>query len=290
LGKAAEWFRKAAEQDSDEAQFSLGYCYENGRGVEADRAQAEQWYRKAADQGHRKAKKALDRFLNGGNAEPSGEDFDIMAAFRQATRGRGWQERSELLRAVSQQMGYQRLGPKIRETLEGHLRSALQRKIIEAEGDLVRACAATMDKYDHEDFRGALCSVMRPTRRYERDEVIQGVARYFGFVRVTENVLQPVQSAINSAIQQGIMGSDGNLIWREGNFPELAPDEAEARRQEGEAKLRQAHRQALNVSMGTNSANEPEVSELSRQHGISPERAAAILNEVWEQWQKDRKR
>ena len=57
-----------------------------------------------------------------------------MAAFRQATRGRGWLEREELLKEVSLVLGYQRLGPKIEEALRGHLRAAIRRQIIEAEG------------------------------------------------------------------------------------------------------------------------------------------------------------
>lgn len=44
-------------------------------------------------------------------------------------------------------------------------------------------------------------------------------------------------------------------------------DEAETRR-EGEAKLRQAHRQALNISMGKSSAEEADVSRFSQQYGI----------------------
>jgi hypothetical protein len=46
-------------------------------------------------------------------------------------------------------------------------------------------------------------------------------------------------------------------------------------------------RQALNNRRGEASAPENAVSELRQQHGISLERAAAILNEVWNQWQKD---
>ena len=34
--KAAEWYRKAAEQGLSEAQNTLGICYDNGEGVEMD--------------------------------------------------------------------------------------------------------------------------------------------------------------------------------------------------------------------------------------------------------------
>lgn len=50
-----------AEQGSAEAQFEIGAMYENGRGVTADRAQAQQWYQKAADQKHDRALHAIAR-------------------------------------------------------------------------------------------------------------------------------------------------------------------------------------------------------------------------------------
>lgn len=48
--KAAECFRKAAEQGNDESQNSLGELYITGRGVPRDPVQAMMWFRKAADQ------------------------------------------------------------------------------------------------------------------------------------------------------------------------------------------------------------------------------------------------
>jgi len=46
-GKAAKWFRKAAEQGRARAQLSLGVAYANGRGVMRSGAAAD-WYYKAA--------------------------------------------------------------------------------------------------------------------------------------------------------------------------------------------------------------------------------------------------
>ena len=49
--EAAKWLRKAAEQGDADAQYNLGVCYDNGRGVPQDYAEAVKWYRKAAEQG-----------------------------------------------------------------------------------------------------------------------------------------------------------------------------------------------------------------------------------------------
>lgn len=139
-----------------------------------------------------------------------------MAAFRQAARSRGWIDRDELVKEVSLALGYQRLGPKIDEALRNHLRAAIRRRIIEADGAAwVRPATTTMADYDLEELRSALCSVMRKGTTYEREDVIQSAAHYLGFRRLTDTIRQPLKSAINSAIRQGILGYEGNVIWRE---------------------------------------------------------------------------
>ena len=50
--EAVKWFRKAAEQNVADAQFSLGVRYANGRGVAEDDAEAVKWFRKAAEQNY----------------------------------------------------------------------------------------------------------------------------------------------------------------------------------------------------------------------------------------------
>ena len=49
--RAAEWYRKAAEQGHAAAQGHLGVMYASGEGVKQDYAQAVEWYRKSAEQG-----------------------------------------------------------------------------------------------------------------------------------------------------------------------------------------------------------------------------------------------
>jgi hypothetical protein len=139
---------------------------------------------------------------------------DVMAAFRQAARGRGWTEREEMLREVAGLVGYQRLGPRIRETLKGHFRAAIRRGILESDGDFVRALTVTMDDYTLEALRDTLISVMRKGTTYNREEVIQAVAHHLGFTRITTATRHSLKSALNSAIRQGVLGYEGNLLWR----------------------------------------------------------------------------
>ena len=57
--KAVEWYRKAADQGYACAQYYLGESYKNGWGVEKDKSKALEWYRKAAAQGHEDARKMV---------------------------------------------------------------------------------------------------------------------------------------------------------------------------------------------------------------------------------------
>jgi large subunit ribosomal protein L7/L12 len=57
--KAVEHFRIAVEAGHAYSQYSLGWCYEKGQGVEQDAQEAEKLYRKAAEQGEEHAIKRL---------------------------------------------------------------------------------------------------------------------------------------------------------------------------------------------------------------------------------------
>ena len=50
--EAVRWYLKAAEQDNAEAQFNLGVMYQNGNGVEQNKNTAVEWYKKAAEHGN----------------------------------------------------------------------------------------------------------------------------------------------------------------------------------------------------------------------------------------------
>ena len=58
--EAAKWYLKAAEQGYAEAQINLGSMYENGKGVPQDDAEAVTWYRRSAEQGFALAQSKLD--------------------------------------------------------------------------------------------------------------------------------------------------------------------------------------------------------------------------------------
>jgi len=112
--EAAEWYRKAAEQDLAEAELYLGACddgvdrnyaeadkwlskaaahgqpwaqnalgvmYENGLGVQMDVQEALKWFRQAAEKGEPKAQSNLGRMY----ALGTGVDMDLVQAYQWLT-------------------------------------------------------------------------------------------------------------------------------------------------------------------------------------------------------------
>ena len=53
--KACEIYRECAKQGSADAQYAVGFCYDEGKGFQKDKKEAFYWWLKAAKQGHAKA-------------------------------------------------------------------------------------------------------------------------------------------------------------------------------------------------------------------------------------------
>ena len=76
--EGVKWCRKAAEQDYAEAQYTLGGCYFDGKGVAKDEAEAVKWYRKAAEQNYVEAQLCLGWCYKQGQ----GVAKDLVEAYR----------------------------------------------------------------------------------------------------------------------------------------------------------------------------------------------------------------
>lgn len=78
LKKAARYYKLAADQGHDKAQFTLGRYYEDGNGVKKNLTDAFKYYKLAADQGHEKAQFNLGRcYENGIGAEKDQSPKDL---------------------------------------------------------------------------------------------------------------------------------------------------------------------------------------------------------------------
>ena len=59
--EAVKWFRAAAEQGDERAQYFLGACYIEGAGVKRSRREGIKWSRSAAEQGSEDALNLLQQ-------------------------------------------------------------------------------------------------------------------------------------------------------------------------------------------------------------------------------------
>jgi TPR repeat protein len=84
--KAAQ-LRTAAENGDARAQFDLGICYENGRGVAKDAAEAVNWFQRAAEQGCGEAQYALGCCYHGEDGFPKNQGNAVKWWAKAAAQG-----------------------------------------------------------------------------------------------------------------------------------------------------------------------------------------------------------
>lgn len=72
--QAADWYRKAAEQNHGLAQFNLGIMYANGQGVVRDDAQSTVWFGRAANLGDAGAQYKMGRRCQRASMDGSSTD------------------------------------------------------------------------------------------------------------------------------------------------------------------------------------------------------------------------
>lgn len=85
--KVIKLFKNGAKQGDAEAQYNLGYMYENGKGVERDYVIAAEWYEKAAEQGHAKAQNNLAFLYRKGYGVP--QDIEKAIELYEKAAGQG---------------------------------------------------------------------------------------------------------------------------------------------------------------------------------------------------------
>lgn len=86
LDKALVWYHKSALQGQITAQYTLGWCYGNGRGMEVDMAKAVHWYTKAAEQGHTTAQLNLGWCHLNGKGTPVNREEALNGTLRRQNR------------------------------------------------------------------------------------------------------------------------------------------------------------------------------------------------------------
>ncbi|MBQ0016979.1 MAG: sel1 repeat family protein, partial [Bacteroidales bacterium] len=82
-----KWFTQAAKQGDADAQCNLGYCYDNGQGVEQSYEKAVKWWTKAAEQGDAGAQYNLGVCYEKGNGVEQSREKAIFWNDKAAKQG-----------------------------------------------------------------------------------------------------------------------------------------------------------------------------------------------------------
>ena len=99
-GEAIKWYLKAAEQNSEYAQFELAVCFEKGLGTEKKLDKAFQWYLKAAEQNHEDAQFSLANcYFEGKGVDQNTSEAIVW--YKKAAAQRHWEAKRRLLDAIA---------------------------------------------------------------------------------------------------------------------------------------------------------------------------------------------
>ena len=136
-----------------------------------------------------------------------------MCEIRRLFSAGGPRDRETALRQLAEALGYERLGPHIREILSSDLLTAFRRGILENDGGQLRLLARSIEEYTRDSLKEDFLTATGRAWR-DRDEVIRSFARALGFARTGPSIDQTGRSLINGLIRDGRIEADGNLIRR----------------------------------------------------------------------------
>lgn len=161
------------------------------------------------------ASRASDRD-NGAESPVSIEDTDrddVMCVIRQVFSRGGAREREEALKQVSEALGYQRLGTKIREVLETDLLTAVRRGILTNEGGMLSLTSGDIRDFARDSLKEDFLTALGRTWK-DREEAIRLFARFLGYARTGPTIEETARSLINGLIRENRIASDGDRIRR----------------------------------------------------------------------------
>lgn len=136
---------------------------------------------------------------------------DVMGAVRDLFSDGAERDRETALRDLAAALGYQRLGPRIRETLDNDLRTAVRRGILDNAPHGLRLLCRSVGEYTREHLVRMLMSDIADGW-LDRDTLIRDTARYLGFRRTGSEIRKALKSAINGAIRRGLLEYEGDRV------------------------------------------------------------------------------
>jgi SOS-response transcriptional repressor LexA len=146
---------------------------------------------------------------------PNSPDRDEMVCvIRQLFTTGGSRDRETGIQELKEALGYQRLGTRIRETLDNALRTAVRRGVVANDGDTISIQTRSIEDYDRDFLKDQFLASLEGRSWKERDDAIRDFARWLGFRRTGPTIDETARSLINGLIREGRLESQASAIRR----------------------------------------------------------------------------
>jgi hypothetical protein len=141
------------------------------------------------------------------------ERDDVLCQIRQLFSDGQSRDRETTLRDLTRGLGYERLGPRIRETLATDLLTAVRRGILANDRGVLSLQARSIEEYDRSFLKEQFLAAIG-RNWIEREEAIRLFARWLGFARTGPVIDDAARSLINGLLREERLESDGPSVRR----------------------------------------------------------------------------
>jgi hypothetical protein len=142
------------------------------------------------------------------------EADELICAVRQLFNDGSVRDRDTAIGDLAGQVGFTRVGGRIRESLDNTVRTAVRRGILEKNGSGLRLQARSLEEYDRTFLKDQFLASLQGKAWTEREDAVQGFARWMGFRRTGSTIADTARSLINGLIREERLESDGSRIRR----------------------------------------------------------------------------
>jgi len=142
---------------------------------------------------------------------------DLCVEVRQLFASGGARSRDAAIVELARALGYQRTGQNIRETLDNAIRTAVRRGILLNDGDGLRLRYRTIEHFEADDRDGLKEQFLASLSGHswvERDDATVEFARWMGFRRAGQRIVEIAASLINGLLREQRIEAQGSEIRR----------------------------------------------------------------------------
>jgi hypothetical protein len=146
-----------------------------------------------------------------GAGEPAGPE-EWMSVIRQVFAAGGPCEREAAISDLAREVGFERVGSRVREDCDAAIRTAVRRGILDNEGGQLRLLVRSIEGYEREFLKDQLLASLGGKAWTERDDAARGLARWMGFRRTGAAIEETVKSLVNGLLREGRLEAEGSRI------------------------------------------------------------------------------